>query len=106
MVINIEQRILESLRLRINNINESLINDLIKDTVEEVKEYINFSEGDLMPLGCESIVKDLVVIKYNKQGSEGLQSESYGGISQSYLDDIPKDIKRRLNRYRKLPRGY
>ncbi|MEG1415684.1 MAG: phage head-tail connector protein [Clostridium sp.] len=105
MVINIEQRILESLRQRIKNIDEGLVSDLIKDTIEEVKEYINFTDGDTMPLGCEGIVKDLVIIKYNKQGSEGLQSESYSGVSQSYLDDIPKDIKRRLNRYRKLPRG-
>ena len=103
-MINIEERILESLRLRIKNIDEAVVIDIIKDTIEEVKEYINFVEGDIMPLGCEGIVKDLVIIKYNKQGSEGLLSESYSGVSQSYLDDIPKDIKRRLNRYRKLPR--
>ena len=56
-----------------------------------------------MPLGCISIIKELVVIKINKLGSEGISSESHEGISQSLIEGIPSDVKMKLRRYRKLP---
>ncbi|EJO5347303.1 hypothetical protein NRP93_001380 [Clostridium botulinum] len=101
-----EEMILQSLKLRpgISNFSDELLKDLVSDSYNDVAEFINLNEGDKMPLGCINIVKDLVVVKVNKLGSEGLSSESYSGVSQSYIEDIPKDIKRKLIRKRKLPR--
>lgn len=98
--------IITSLKLRpgISNFTEELLKDLVQDTIIEVKSYCNIQEDLDIPLGCISIVKDLVVIKANKLGCEGVSSESYSGVSQSYIDDVPKDILRKLTRYRKLPR--
>ncbi len=98
--------ILQSLKLRpgISNLSDELLKDFIQDSFSDVTEYINLEEGAEMPVGCISIVKDLVVIKANRIGSEGISSESHEGVSQTYIDGIPKEIKTRLRRYRRLPR--
>lgn len=101
-----ENRILESIKLRqgISNNSDDLLLDIIKDTIVEVSDYINLEERKELPEKCISIVKDISIIKANKLGSEGVSGESYSGVSQSYIEDIPKDILRKLRRYRKLPR--
>lgn len=98
--------VLQSLKLRpgISNLSDDLLKDFIQDSFSDVSEYINLEDGLEMPIGCISIVKDLVVIKVNKIGSEGISSESYEGVNHSYIDGIPKEIKARLRRYRRLPR--
>lgn len=100
------ENIITTLKLRpgISNISDELLKDFINDAVIEVKEYCNITDDMELTIGCISIVKDLVIIKVNKLGSEGLSSESYSGVNQSYIEDIPKDIKRKLRRYRKIPR--
>lgn len=98
--------VLQSLKLRpgLSNLSDDLLKDFIQDSFNDVSEYINLEDGLEMPMVCISIVKDLVVIKVNKIGSEGISSESYEGVSHSYIDGIPKEIKARLRRYRRLPR--
>jgi len=98
--------VFQALKLRpgISNLSDDLLKDFIQDSFNDVSEYINLEDGLEMPIGCISIVKDLVVIKVNKIGSEGISSESYEGVSHSYIDGIPKEIKARLRRYRRLPR--
>lgn len=100
-----EDKLLQSLKLRpgISNFSDDLLRDIILDVYSDVAECINLIDGVEMPLGCISIIKDLVAIKVNKLGSEGISSESHEGISQSFINDIPNDIKLKLRRYRKLP---
>lgn len=103
-----QDEMLKSIKLRpgMTNISEDLLKEFIADTFYDVANYINLDITDTslqMPVGCISIVKDLVIVKINKLGSEGLSSESHEGTSQSYIDGIPKDIKSRLRRYRRLP---
>ena len=101
-----KSKILESVKLRpgLSNLSDELLKDFIYDSYNEIVEYINLIEGTEMPVGCISIVKELVIIKVNKLGAEGISSESHEGVSQSYIEDMPKDILRKLRRYRRLPR--
>ena len=101
-----ENEILESLKLRpgIANNNVELLLDITKDVISDVSEYINLKEGESLPKGCISIVKELVTIKCNKLGNEGLASTSASGVSENYIDGLPKELKAKLRRYRKLPR--
>lgn len=95
---------LESIKLRLGIINDSkdpLLEDYIKDITEDVLELLNKTE---LPKKAEGIVKDLVIIKYNLNGSEGLKSESYSGVSQTFIDDIPNDIMKKIRRLRGLPK--
>ena len=61
-----------------------------------VLDYIG---RDSLPKGAESIVIKLAVIYYNRLGNEGESSRSEGGISQSFVTDIPADIKKQLQNY-------
>ena len=67
---------------------------LLEMMVEDVTEYLE-DLGIKKPK--ESLIRRLVVLRFNALGSEGLSSESYNGISQNFLDDLPKDIKREIN---------
>lgn len=100
------ENIITSLKRRsgISNVGDELLNDLVNDAIVEIKEHCNVTEDEELQNGCISIVKELVIIRINKLGSEGLSSDSYSGVSQSYIEDMPKDIRRKLRRYRKLPR--
>ncbi|MDB1935268.1 phage head-tail connector protein [Clostridium tertium] len=99
------EEILKSIKLRpgMSNLSDELLNDIISDIYNDISEFINLEDGKEMPLGCISIVKELVVIKINKLGSEGISSESHEGTSQSFINGIPSEIKLKLRRYRKLP---
>ena len=63
---------------------------------DAVLDYIGRSE---LPKGAESIVIKLAVIYYNRLGNEGESSRTEGGISQSFVTDIPADIKKQLDNY-------
>lgn len=100
----IKAEILVSLKLFITNLTDYVLTDLISDALIEVCDYINYIDGDTFPDGCKIIVKDMVKMRVNKMGAEGLTSQSYSGQAESYIDDLPAEIKRKLLRYRKLPR--
>lgn len=99
-----EETILNSIKLRpgISNNSDELLREFITDTIQDVKDFINYSDTDELPNGCISIVKELVIIKCNSLGAEGLASASNSGVSESYLNEIPGPIKKKLYKYRKL----
>lgn len=83
---------------------EETLEDMTKDCLEELKDYLNNQEPGELPGGCASIVKDLVLIRYNRDGAEGEQSESNSDVTVSYLADLPPALKRRIYRHRKMRR--
>ena len=98
------EEILSSIKLRpgISVNSDKLLKDLIEDSIQDVKDFINYSDEEELPCGYISIVKELVIIKCNRLGTEGLSSQSASGVSENYFDDIPKPLKKKLYRYRKL----
>lgn len=83
-----------------NNIyTDDLINLFIDDTTKEVKIYCNREDIDVE---LESIIRRIVIIKLNRMNSEGLSSQSFSGVSESFIDGYPQDIISVLNRKRKL----
>ncbi|MGL4730331.1 MAG: phage head-tail connector protein [Clostridium sp.] len=96
--------LLEKIKRRSNaasNQSDQLIIDLIEETENEILEYINLDE---IPKGLEGTLIELIITKCNRLGSEGIASESFSGVSQSYIDDWSKETKKKLKRFRKLPR--
>lgn len=96
-------QVLQNVKLRpgISNNADELLKDLINDVINDVKDYINYSDSEELPSELISAVKELVIIKCNTLGTEGLNSQSSNGVSENYSNDIPKPIKKKLNRYRK-----
>ena len=82
-----------------NTYTDDLINLFIDDTTKEVKIYCNREDIDVE---LESIIRRIVIIKLNRINSEGLSSQSYSGVSESFIDGYPQDIISVLNRKRKL----
>lgn len=92
---------LEKIKLCLtNNIyTDDLINLFIDDTTKEVKIYCNREDIDTE---LESVIRRIVIIKLNRMNSEGLSSQAYSGVSESFIDGYPQDIISVLNRKRKL----
>ena len=84
--------------------NRQLITEFVQDATLEIKSYLNYGSEEKLPEGCVPAVKKLAMIHFNRDGSEGIQSESQSsGGSTTYSDEIPESIKRTIRKYRKLP---
>ncbi|MDK0734744.1 phage head-tail connector protein [Clostridium perfringens] len=97
---------LDKIKARLNiedNSRDFLLLDLIEDSEEELKELTN-NPNLKFDRKAEGIVKELVVIKFNRLGAEGLSSESVNGHSQSFIDGLPKDLRTKILSMRKLRR--
>lgn len=82
-----------------NTYTDDLINLFIDDTTKEIKIYCNREDIDTE---LESVIRRIVIIKLNRINSEGLSSQSFSGVSESFIDGYPQDIISVLNRKRKL----
>ena len=84
------------------SLSEALLKSWIKDALDDVRGYINYLPDEVLPPACSSIVLDIVLIRINKLGSEGITSTSQSGVSETYSNGMPVDIRRRLNRLRRV----
>lgn len=98
---DMNEKIIESLLLREGMPDELLLVDILNDCETDLKDMLHVDEltEEHIP-----ILKELVLIKVNHDGVEGIQSESHSGNSTTYLDDLPKSLKRKINAKRRLPR--
>ena len=80
------------------NYTEAQIALAYKIALVDVEEYCN-READS---ALELIAEKIAVIKLNRIGTEGLASQSFGGVSESFTDGYPTEIMAVLNRKRKI----
>ena len=93
---------LEKLKIRLgisDNSEDALLNMLLEDAEGEILDFCN---RDILLTKMEGLQRELAIIYYNRQGSEGEASRSELGVSVSYITDIPDNIKSRLNAFRRL----
>lgn len=74
---------------------------LLSKAIKDVINFTHQTEEYCKKFLSEQII-DLATIRYNRKGSEGLNSQSYSGVSESYTNDIPTSIQRSLFVHRKL----
>lgn len=89
----------EKLKVRLNEEDIALLEQLLEDAEFEILDYCN---RDVLLPRMLGLQRELAIIYYNRLGSEAESSRSEGGITVSYSTDIPENIKRRLNSYRRL----
>ena len=80
------------------NFTDAQINLALKMAISEVEEYCNRE----LDAALELIAEKIAVIKLNRMNTEGLASQSYSGVSESYIDGYPAEILTVLNRKRKI----
>ena len=81
-----------------DNYTEAQLNLAIKYALAEVEEYCNRDLDYILELTALKIA----VIKLNRINTEGLASQGFNGVSESYIDGYPAEITAVLNRKRKL----
>lgn len=100
-----EEEILKSLMLRQGISDETLVRDLIQDCISDMRSYLNYKDGEELPDGCIPAVKEMVLIRYNHDGVEGIASESQSsGGNTVYMDNLPDKVGRTIRRYRRFKR--
>lgn len=80
------------------NYTDAQINLCYKMALTEVEEYCNREADAALQLAAERIA----VIKLLRLNTEGLASQGFSGVSESYIDGYPNDIVALLNKKRKL----
>lgn len=86
------------LKDRAANYTDAEIGLALKIALVEVEEYC---KRDL-DLALELCAQQIAVIKLNRMGTEGLASQSFSGVSESYINGYPEEITKVLNRKRKI----
>lgn len=82
-----------------------VLEDMIHDSISDMRTMLNYRDDEELPDGCIPAVKELVLVRYNQDGVEGISSESQSsGGSTTYMDALPDRVKRAIRKYRRLPR--
>ena len=80
------------------NYTDAQIALALKISIAEVEEYCNRD----VDAALELIAEKIAIIKLNRINTEGLASQSFSGVSESYIDGYPAEIQAVLNRKRKI----
>ena len=81
-----------------SNFTDSQIGLCAKLAMVEVESYCRRP----IDLELELVVEQIAIIKLNRLNTEGLSAQSYSGVSETYIDGYPAEIKAILNRKRKI----
>lgn len=100
-----EKKILESLLKRPGlQDQKDVLTDMIQDSISDMRTMLNYDDEEELPYGCIPAIKELVLVRYNQDGVEGISSESQSsGGSTTYMDALPDRVKRAVRKYRRLP---
>ncbi|WP_410495019.1 phage head-tail connector protein [Cellulosilyticum sp. ST5] len=93
---------IERLKLRLgiaDTAQDELLQAILEDVEGEILASTNRKE---LTAAMHPLQIKIAIIQYNKQGSEGMSSDSQGGKSQSWVDGFPKDIQDALVGFRRL----
>lgn len=80
------------------NYTDSQISMALKLASAEVEAYC----GRTLDTTLELMAQQIAVIKLNRMGTEGLASQGYSGVNESYINGYPAEIVAVLNRKRKI----
>lgn len=75
---------------------DELLYSLINRASKQVTNYIKKKE---LPEELEYIVTEITIARYNRIGSEGLNSENSDGVSFSYNNNLLDTYKKDLDRW-------
>lgn len=82
----------------VSNYSDAQISLAYKLALAEVEAYCKREADSTLELMAEKIA----VIKLNRINTEGLASQSFSGVSESYIDGYPQEIVAVLNSKRKI----
>lgn len=81
-----------------DNFTDAQISLVYKIALADVEAYCGREPDTILELQAQKIA----VIRLNRINTEGIASQGFSGVSESYIDGLPADILSVLNRKRKL----
>lgn len=93
--------LLDKLKLALNisgDEEDELLYLLIDVATEEALAYTRLDDASKL----DTAIIQMCVYKYNRQETEGVESENYSGFSFVYADDYPESVLRLLQSKRKV----
>ena len=78
--------------------SDELIGIALKRSMAEIEGYCNRK----LDYELEMCAVEIAIIKLNRLNTEGIASQSYSGMSESYESTYPAHIQKILNRKRKI----
>lgn len=82
-----------------SNFTDEQIELALEEATAEVKEYC---KRDTLDDVLKIMVNKIAIIKLNRINTEGLATQSYSGVSETYINGYPAEIVAILNRKRKI----
>jgi hypothetical protein len=80
------------------NYTDAQIELCLKHAQAEVKSYCSRE----LDAELEICAQKIAIVKLNRINSEGLASQAYSGVNESYINGYPADVLAVLNRKRKI----
>ena len=80
------------------NYTDAQIGLAYKISLMEVEEYCRRQADTVLEYAAERIA----VIKLLRTGTDGLASQGYSGVSETYINGLPEDLQKLLNGKRKI----
>lgn len=77
-----------------DNYSDDLIALCLKMALAEVETYCGIEPDTEL----EMVAQQIAIIKLNRIGTEGVASQSYSGVNESYVDGYPAEIQMILDR--------
>lgn len=79
--------------------------DLIQLLIFKAQDDARLITGVKDLILTDSLIEDMVVYRFNRLGTEGLNSESYSGITYNYESNYPDYILTKLDALKKSQLG-
>ena len=95
---------LDNLKLLLEiDLNDNDFDGILELYLRRAENYIK-SYCNLVTLSNElnDLAEDIAVFNYRNKGIENIVSEGKGSLSESYREDLPPDIIRKLNNHRRV----
>lgn len=90
---------LDDFKRQVGNVDDDTATFYIDKAIKKFKNHCHRQD---VPEDAESSIADYAVVRYNRQGSEGLQSESYSGVNNTYEKGIPEEIRKEWDSFKKV----
>lgn len=81
-----------------DNYSDDLIALCYKQALIEIKEYCRRDLDDSL----EMVADRMAIVKLNRINTEGLTSQGFSGVNESYIDGYPAEIMAVLNSKRRI----
>ncbi len=82
------------------NFSDAQVSLAYKMAIAEIEAYCAREIGTDATLRL--VAEQIAVIKLHRSNTEGLSSQSFSGVSETYIDGYPAEIKAILNRKRRV----